>query len=104
MTGKKKATVLFKISPLRGVLARARAHAHRGDASCTVKANHCLQCVTSVIVLIRHRHRLSPVTFIAHLNILPRQMVRMSRRDTELLSPSPLRLRHNAGLVSSRLF
>lgn len=79
-------------------------YTHTDDACCTVKASQSLQCVTSVIVLIRQCHRLSPVTFIAHLNILPRQMVRMSRRDTELLSPSPLPLRQNAGLVSTRLF
>lgn len=82
----------------------AHAHTHPGDACCTVKASQSPQCVTSVIVLIRQCHRLSPVTFIAHLNILPRQMVRMSRRDTELLSPSPLPRRQNAGLVSTRLF
>lgn len=100
------ATKSLSISPLHRVAActDTHTHTHIGDACCTVKASQSPQCVTSVIVLIRQCHRLSPVTFIAHLNILPRQMVRMSRRDTELLSPSPLPWRQNAGLVSTRLF
>lgn len=79
-------------------------HAQMGNACCTGKPSQSPECVTSVIVLIRQCHRLSPVTFIAHLNILLRQMVRMSRRDTELLSLSSLPWRQNAGLVSTRLF
>lgn len=79
-------------------------HAQMGNACCAVKPSQSPECVTSVIVLIRQCHRLSPVTFIAHLNILLRQMVRMSRRDTELLSLSSLPWRQNAGLVSTRLF
>lgn len=79
-------------------------HAQMGNACRTVKPSQSPECVTSVIVLIRQCHRLSPVTFIAHLNILLRQMVRMSRRDTELLSLSSLPWRQNAGLVSTRLF
>lgn len=75
-----------------------------GNACCTGKPSQSPECVTSVIVLIRQCHRLSPVTFIAHLNILLRQMVRMSRRDTELLSLRSLPCRQNAGLVSTRLF
>lgn len=79
-------------------------HAQMGNACCTVKPSQSPECVTSVIVLIRQCHRLSPVTFIAHLNILLRQMVRMSRRDTELLSLSSFPWRQNAELVSTRLF
>lgn len=79
-------------------------HSQMGNACCTVKPSQSPECVTSVIVLIRQCHRLSPVTFIAHLNILLRQMVRMSRRDTELLSLSSLPWRQNAELVSTRLF
>lgn len=79
-------------------------YAQMGNACRTVKPSQSPECVTSVIVLIRQCHRLSPVTFIAHLNILLRQMVRMSRRDTELLSLSSLPWRQNAGLVSTRLF
>lgn len=79
-------------------------YAQMGNACRTVKPSQSPECVTSVIVLIRQCHRLSPVTFIAHLNILHRQMVRMSRRDTELLSLSSLPWRQNAGLVSTRLF
>lgn len=79
-------------------------HAQMGNACRTVKPSQSPECVTSVIVLIRQCHRLSPVTFIAHLNILLRQMVRMSRLDTELLSLSSLPWRQNAELVSTRLF
>lgn len=79
-------------------------HTQMGNACHMVKPSQSPKCVTSVIVLIRQCHRLSPVTFIAHLNILLRQMVRMSRRDTELLSLSSLPWRQNAELVSTRLF